>query len=55
MIPKAADLAFTGKLRPIALQNVKKKWMMTIIAKQVGQVIQQLSHEQQVGCMRAGI
>ena len=31
MIPKAAGLAPITKLCPIALQNVKKKWMKTIV------------------------
>ena len=52
MIPKAAGLASIDKLRPIALQNVKKKWLMTIVAMQIEQIIQQLSHKQQVGCIK---
>ena len=40
MIPKAAGLASIAKLCPIALQNVKKKWMMTVVAMQLKQVIQ---------------
>ena len=52
MIPKAAGLASIDKLRPIALQNVKKKWLMTIVAMQIEQIIQQLSHKQQAGCIK---
>ena len=52
MIPKAAGLASIDKLRPIALQNVKKKWLMTLVAMQIEQIIQQLSHKQQVGCIK---
>ena len=52
MIPKAAGLAAVSKLRPIALQNVEKKWMMTIVTLQIEQIIQQSSHKQQVGCIK---
>ena len=52
IIPKAAGLASIDKLRPNALQNVKKKWLMTIVAMQIEQIIQQLSHKQQVGCIK---
>ena len=52
MIPKAAGLASSDKLRPIALQNVSKKWLMTIVAIRIEQIIQQLSHKQQVGCIK---
>ena len=41
-IPKASGLAAISKLRPIALQDVKKhvkkKWIMNIVSLQVEQI-----------------
>ena len=40
-IPKAAGLMMVSKLRPIALQDIKKKWLMNIVCLQVEQIFQQ--------------
>ena len=49
---KALGLAAVSKLRPIALQDVKKKWIMNIVSLQIEQIFQQLTHKQQVGCVK---
>ena len=41
-----------SKLRPIALQEVKKKWLMMILCIQIEQIFQQLTHSRQVGCVK---
>ena len=51
-ITKVAGSCAIAKLRPIALQAVKKKWLMTILCLQVGQIFQQLTHSRQVGCVK---
>ena len=51
-IPKVAGSCVIAKLRPIALQAVKKKWLMTILCLQVEQNFQQLTHSRQVGCVK---
>ena len=51
-IPKVAGSCVNAKLRPIALQAVKKKWLMTILCLQVEQIFQQLTHSRQVGCVK---
>ena len=43
-IPKASRLAAVSKLHPIALQDVKKKWIMNIVSLQIEQIFQQLTH-----------
>ena len=43
------------KLRPIALQTIKKKWLMTIVCMQVEQIFQHLTHKQQVGCLKGRV
>ena len=51
-IPKVAGSCVIAKLRPIALQAAKKKWLMTILCLQVEQIFQQLTHNRQVGCVK---
>ena len=51
-IPKVAGTCMITKLRPITLQEVKKKWLMTILCIQVEQMFQQLTHSRQVGCVK---
>ena len=51
-IPKVAGSCAIAKLKPIALQAVKKKWLMTILCLQVEQIFQQLTHSRQVGCVK---
>ena len=51
-IPKTAGPAAIDKLRPIALQDIKKKWFMTIIMCMVEDVITHRTHPQQMGCIK---
>ena len=51
-IPKVAGTCMITKLRPIALQEVKKKWLKTILCIQVEQIFRQLTHSRQVGCVK---
>ena len=51
-IPKSTGTPSVGRLRPIALQDVKKKWIMNIICLMVEQIFQQLTHRRQVGCVK---
>ena len=51
-IPKSVGLATVSKVRPIALQDVKKKWIMNVVSLQIEQHFQQLMHKQQVGCVK---
>jgi hypothetical protein len=51
-IPKTAGPAAIDKLRPIALQDIKKKWFMTIVMCMVEDVITHMTHPQQVGCIK---
>ena len=37
------------KLRPIALQDVEKKWLINIVCMSVEQIFQHLTHRRQVG------
>ena len=51
-IPKSAGAAAITRLHPIALQNVKKIWVMNILCIRVEQIFQRLTHRKQVGCVR---
>ena len=51
-IPKSAGAAAITRLHPLALQNVKKKWVVNILCIQVEQNFQQLTHRKQVGCIK---
>ena len=42
-IPKTAGAATVEKLRPIALQQLKKKWFMTALLIQVEDILRQIS------------
>jgi hypothetical protein len=53
-IPKTAGPAAVDKLRPIALQDIKKKCFMTIIMCMLDNVITHITHPQQVGCKKVG-
>ena len=44
-IPKASRLAAVSKPRHIALQDVKKKWVMNIASLQIEQTFQQLTRK----------
>ena len=44
-IPKSAGAATINRVRPMALQNVKKKLLMNILCVQVEQLLQQLTHK----------
>ena len=52
--PKTAGPAAVDKLRPIALQDIKKKWFVTVWLCMVEKVITQITHPQQVGCLKGG-
>ena len=39
-IPKACGLAAISKLRPIALHDVKRQWIMNIVSHQIEQIFQ---------------
>ena len=54
-IPKTAGAATVEKLRPIALQQLKKKWFMTALLIQVEDIPRQIPPPpppQQVGCIK---
>ena len=51
-ILKSTGTPSVGRLRPIALQDVKKKWIMNIVCLMVEQIFQQLTHRRQVGCVK---
>ena len=51
-IPKSTGTPSVGRLRPIALQDVKKKWIMNIVCLMVEQIFQRLTHRRQVGCVK---
>ena len=51
-IPKASGLAFVSRLRPIALQDTKKKWSLNVVTLQIEQTFRRLTHKQQVGCVK---
>ena len=51
-IRKSTGTPSVGRLRPIALQDVKKKWIMNIVCLMVEQIFQQLTHRRQVGCVK---
>ena len=37
-LPKAARMAPVAKLRPIALQDVQKKWVMTVVSYSLSKI-----------------
>ena len=51
-IPKTASACSGEKLRPIAKQQLKKKWFMTILLIQVEDILRQITLPQQVGCIK---
>ena len=52
-IPKTAGASTFEKLRPIALQQLKKNWFMTALLIQVEDILRQITPPpQQVGCIK---
>ena len=41
-----------ARLRPIAVQHVKKKWFMTVLLLQIEQPLMQIAPPQQIGCFK---
>ena len=51
-IPKTAGACSVEKLRPIALQQLKKKRFLTVLLIQVEDILCQITPPQQVGCIK---
>ena len=54
-IPKTTGVAAVNQLRPIALQDVRKRWIMNIVCLMVEQIFQQLTHLRPAGCIKGSI
>ena len=51
-IPETAGASTIEKWRPIALQQLKKKWFMRALLIQVEDILCQMTPPQQVGCIK---
>ena len=51
-VPKLARATAANKLRPIVLQQVKKKWFVPVLPLQIEDVLLQITPTQQVRCFK---